>query len=329
MVFVAGLLIFAVFSGADAMAAGPDHMRVLAAAGPPNRPLTLTVQGIQFGAILAMTAVGLSLIFGTTGLINFAHGELVTIGAVIAFFLNAAPHGPRLQLLAAGAIALVVSGAFGWLLHGVMWKPLTKRKTGLIQLFIISIGLSLLLRSVIQVLFGTDPQSYRNYRIQTAHRYGPIAITDRDLVITIGSLIVLLVIALMLQRTKIGKAMRAVADNRDLAAASGIDVTRVVRVVWITGTALAALGGICYGLTQLVSFEMGFLLLLLIFSGIILGGLGTAYGAMVGCLLIGLVMELSSLWSPVELQNAWALLVMVLVLLVRPQGILGRKERVG
>lgn len=329
MLLVLGLLLAGIFVGADALASTPDHLRALAAAGPPNRTLTLVVKGIKFGAILAMTAVGLSLIFGTTGLINFAHGELVTIGAAIALFFNAMSGGPGLQLIAAGAIAIVLAGGFGWVLHAALWRPLTKRKTGLIQLFIISIGLSLLLRNVVQVLIGTDPRSYTDYRIQPEQRYGPISITHRDLVITIGSLIVLLLVALMLQRTKIGKAMRAVADNRDLAEASGIDVTRVVRFVWIMGTALAALGGICYGLTELVSSEMGFLLLLLIFAGIILGGLGTAYGAMLGCLLIGLVMQLSTLWSPVELQNAWALLVLVLVLLVRPQGLLGRRERVG
>lgn len=296
---------------------------------PPNQTLTLIVEGIQFGAILAMTAVGLSLVFGTTGLINFAHGELVTLGAVIAFFFNASTAGPGWHLVAAAAMAVVLAGLFGWFLHRVLWQPLDKRKTGLIQMFIISIGLSLLMRSAIQVFFGSDPKSYVDYVLQPQVRYGPIAITHRDLIITVGSLVILVLVALMLQRTRIGKAMRAVADNRDLAEASGIDVTRVVRIVWILGTALAALGGILYGLTQIVSYQMGFQLLLLIFSGIILGGLGTAYGAMVGSLVIGLVIQLSTLWFPVELENAWALAVLILILIIRPQGILGRRERVG
>ncbi|HET6876277.1 MAG TPA: branched-chain amino acid ABC transporter permease [Jatrophihabitans sp.] len=324
---IAGLLSFA--ADVPASAATPSAHLLAVTISPPNQTLTLVVQGIQFGAILAMTAVGLSLVFGTTGLINFAHGELVTLGAVVAFFFNASVAGPGWHLIAAGAMAVLLAGLFGWFLHRVLWQPLDKRKTGLIQMFIISIGLSLLMRSAIQVFFGSDPKSYLDYVLQEQVRYGPIAITHRDLIITVGSLVILVLVALMLQRTRIGKAMRAVADNRDLAEASGIDVTRVVRIVWVLGTALAALGGILYGLTQIVSYQMGFQLLLLIFSGIILGGLGTAYGAMVGSLVIGLVIQLSTLWFPVELENAWALAVLILILVVRPQGILGRRERVG
>ena len=323
----AGLL--SLLIDAPAASAAPRAHALADVISPPNQTLTLIVEGIQFGAILAMTAVGLSLVFGTTGLINFAHGELVTLGAVIAFFFNASAAGPGWHLVAAAAIAVVLAGLFGWFLHRVLWQPLDKRKTGLIQMFIISIGLSLLMRSAIQVFFGSDPKSYLDYVLEPQVRYGPIAITHRDLIITIGSLVILVLVALMLQRTRIGKAMRAVADNRDLAEASGIDVTRVVRIVWILGTALAALGGILYGLTQIVSYQMGFQLLLLIFSGIILGGLGTAYGAMVGSLVIGLVIQLSTLWFPVELENAWALAVLILILIIRPQGILGRRERVG
>ncbi len=327
MLVGAGVLIaLATASSAGAL---PTHTVLAAAAGPPNRTLSLLVDGIRFGAILGMTAVGLSLVFGTTGLINFSHGELVTIGAVLAYFFSAAASGPGLQLIPAAIIAVVLGGVLGAVQHFALWRPLDRRRTGLIQLFIISIGLSLFLRSLVQVLFGSSPQSYTDYVIQQKHRYGPIAITDRDLVITIASLVILLLVALMLQRTRIGRAMRAVADNRDLAAASGIDVSRVVRSVWILGTALAGLGGIFYGLTNIISYQMGFQLLLLIFAGIILGGLGSAYGAIVGCMVIGLVIQLSTLWFSIELQNAWALLVLIVVLVIRPQGILGRRERVG
>src|SRR5690606_31540643 len=136
-------------------------------------------------------------------------------------------------------------------------------------------------------------------------------------------------VALMLQRTRIGKAMRAVNDNVDLSAASGINVERVILVVWLLGGALAGLGGVLFGVTQAVYPDMGFQLLLLMFAAVILGGLGSAYGAMVGALVIGLVSQLSTLWFPASLQNMWALLVMILVLLFRPQGIFGRRERVG
>ncbi|MDQ0711504.1 branched-subunit amino acid ABC-type transport system permease component [Streptomyces luteogriseus] len=139
----------------------------------------------------------------------------------------------------------------------------------------------------------------------------------------------LLGIAVLLQKTRIGTAVRAVSANRDLAEASGIDVQRVVLFVWMLAGGLAALGGVFFGLVEIVTWDMGFKLLLLMFAGIILGGLGSAYGAMVGSLVIGVVAQMSTLWFPVDLQYAWALLVLILVLLVRPQGILGRAERVG
>ncbi len=158
---------------------------------------------------------------------------------------------------------------------------------------------------------------------------GPVSIAPRDLVITVLSLLVLAGVALMLQRTRTGKAIRAVSDNRDLAESSGIDVSRVILNVWLLAGGLAALGGVFFGLAQLVSWDMGFRLLLLMFAAVILGGLGTAYGVIAGSLVVGIVAQVSTIWFPVELQNAWALLVLILVLLVRPQGIFGQRERVG
>jgi len=136
-------------------------------------------------------------------------------------------------------------------------------------------------------------------------------------------------VALMLQRTCTGKAIRAVSDNRDLAESSGIDVPRVILIVWLLAGGLSALGGVFFGLAPLVSWDMGFKLLLLMFAAVILGGLGTAYGVIVGSLVVGIVAQVSTIWFPVELQNAWALLVLTVVLLVRPQGIFGQRERVG
>ncbi|MGI9610993.1 MAG: ABC transporter permease subunit, partial [Acidimicrobiia bacterium] len=140
---------------------------------------------------------------------------------------------------------------------------------------------------------------------------------------------VLLMVGLALQRTRIGKAMRAVADNRDLAESSGIDVQRVIRIVWIAGGGLAGLGGVLFGLTESIGWEMGFRLLLLMFAGTTLGGLGTAYGALLGCLVVGVFIQLSTLIIPTDTKNIGALLTLVLILLVRPQGLLGRKERIG
>lgn len=312
-------------------AVGEDGEGVAPAAGTggpgfATRLAQLLVEGVKFGAIIAITAVGLSLVFGTTRLINFAHGEYVTIGAVAAYLFSVGQPVPLAvaAVLAMGVAALVAGGV-----ELAVWRPMRHRGTGLIQMFIVAIGLSLLLRHIVLIVFGSRRRQYDQYSLQQAWDLGPVRITPRDLVITLLSAAILVLVAVMLQRTRIGKAMRAVSDNRDLAEASGIDVERVVMVVWLLGGALAGLGGVFYGLTQAVYPEMGFTLLLLMFAGVILGGLGSAYGAMLGALVIGVVSQVSTLWFPASLQFMWALLAMILVLLFRPQGILGRGERVG
>jgi branched-chain amino acid transport system permease protein len=142
-------------------------------------------------------------------------------------------------------------------------------------------------------------------------------------------LIVLIVVGIALLRTRTGKAARAVADNPALAASSGINVDRVIRIIWTLGGAIAALAGIMLGLSQNLKFTMGQDILLLIFAGVTLGGLGTAFGALVGSIIVGLFVQVSTLWIPPELKNVGALAVLIIVLLFRPQGILGRRERIG
>jgi branched-chain amino acid transport system permease protein len=285
------------------------------------------LNGVKLGLIIAMAAIGLSLIFGTSGLVNFAHGELVTFGAVIAWYLNA--EGPQLPLVAAAAVAILIAGGLGAVLEGGLWRPLRSRRIGLFQLLVISIGLSLLLRHGIQLFFGGGRQRYTDYVIQDQLSLGPLTFTERDLWVMGLSVVALVAVAVSLQRTRMGKAMRAVSDNVDLAESSGIDVRRVLLFTWVAGTALAAAGGILLGTSEGVSYLMGFRLLLLMFAAVVLGGLGTAYGAMVGALAIGVVTELSVVWFSPELKLVFALFALIVVLLVRPQGILGIRERIG
>jgi branched-chain amino acid transport system permease protein len=310
--------------GADG---GPGAPQADTGPGTGEKFLQLLLEGVRFGAIIAITSVGLSLIFGTTKLVNFAHGEMVTLGAVIAWFLNL--QGPSWQLVPATLVAVVAGVGIGGAIERGIWQPLRRRGVALIQMFIVSIGLALLIRHGVQVWFGATAQPYNDYQIQERLTWGPLSITPRDLTIIVISFAVLVAVGLGLQRTRIGKAMRAVADNRDLAESSGIDVSRVILYVWMLAGGLASLGGVFYGVSENVSFNMGFRLLLLMFAAVILGGLGTAYGAIAGSLVVGIVAQVSTLWLPVELQNAWALVVLILVLLFRPQGILGRAERVG
>ena len=287
------------------------------------------VDGIRFGLVIGITGIGLSLIFGTTGLTNFAHGELVTIGAVVAWTLNVTAG---LQLIWATLLAIVVGAALGAANDLGIWRPMRRRRAGLIAQLVISIGLALALRYVVLVYFGGRSESFADYTNQVERNYGFIRITDKDLATIVISLVVLVGVALLLQRTRIGKAMRAVADNRDLAASSGINVERVVLFVWILAGALATLGGVLFGLSELggtVQYEMGFNLLLLMFAGVILGGLGTAYGALVGCLVVGVLVQVSAQIIPVDLKYLGGLAVLIVILVIRPQGLLGSRARIG
>lgn len=287
------------------------------------------VDGIRFGLVIGITGIGLSLIFGTTGLTNFAHGELVTIGAVVAWTLNVTVG---LQLIWATLLAIVVGAALGAANDLCIWRPMRRRRAGLIAQLVISIGLALALRYLVLIYFGGRSKSFADYTNQVERNYGPISITDKDLATIVISLLVLIGIALLLQRTRIGKAMRAVSDNRDLAASSGINVERVVLFVWILAGALATLGGVLFGLSELggtVQYEMGFNLLLLMFAGVVLGGLGTAYGALVGCLVVGVLVQVSAQIIPVDLKYLGGLAVLIVILVIRPQGLLGSRARIG
>jgi neutral amino acid transport system permease protein len=291
-----------------------------------ERFLQLSVEGVKFGLVIAIAAIGLSLIFGTTGLTNFAHGELVTFGAVVAWYLNVRAG---IQLIPATVLAVGVGLAAGALIERGLWRPLRRQGMGLVAMMVVSIGLGLLLRNVLLYFFGGSSRPYADYFGQRAWEWGSVTIAPRDLVAIVLSVAVLLAVAFVLQRTRFGKATRAVADNRDLAASSGIDVDRVVLLVWAVGTSLAVLGGVLYGLSEQVNTRFGFELLLLMFAGITLGGLGTAYGALLGSFIVGWFVNVSTLWVSPDLKNIGALVVLILILLVRPQGILGTAERVG
>jgi branched-chain amino acid transport system permease protein len=291
-----------------------------------TQSLTLAANGLLFGVILALAALGLNLIFGTTGLTNFAHGELVTFGALSTYVFNAYANLPVIPAI---ICAVILSGVFGWLQDKGFWAPLRRRGTGIIAMMIISIGMSIFLRYTYQYFFGGGTFSYDQYVTQDAWSLGPVEMQPKNVISILVGTAVLAAVAVALATTRLGKATRAVADNPALAASSGINVNRVITLVWTVGAALAGLSGALLGLRQQVDFQMGFLVLLLVFAAVTLGGLGTTWGAMIGALIVGIFIELSTLVVPAELKNVGALAILILVLLVRPQGILGRAQRVG
>jgi branched-chain amino acid transport system permease protein len=304
------------------------------AEGLGTQALQLLVGGIVFSVLLAMAALGLSMIFGTTGLTNFAHGELVTFGALIALFVDQLPGairigGVNLTVVIAVPIAFLAGGAFGFGQDKVLWKPLRSRGTGIIAMMIVSIGLSIFLRNVFQYIAGGENHNYSQYAAVVPWEVGPLLITPKEVIVAVLGLAVLVTVSLLLAYTRIGKATRAVADNPALASSSGINVERVISVVWTGGAALAALSGVLLGLTQGFDYQLGFKILLLIFAAVVLGGLGTIWGAMVGAFIIGIFIEVSTLFIPAELKFVGALVVLIVVLLIRPQGLLGKAQRVG
>jgi branched-chain amino acid transport system permease protein len=282
--------------------------------------------GLNFGLLLALAAIGLSLVFGTTGLSNFAHAELVTFGGLMALLFGTVFGLP---IWLAIPIALILSAGLGYVNDAALWKPLRRRGMGLIPMMIVSIGLSLAVRYLYQMFVGGDTQQLPG-ATDTTLSIGLFGLTWTDVASMGISVVVLLGVGYFLLRTRIGKATRAVSDNPSLAAASGIDVDRVIRIVWVMAGGLAGLSGILWAYFRPgVSWDMGFQILLLTFAAVTLGGLGTAFGALIGALIVGMLVELSTLIIPSDMKYVGALVILILVLLVRPQGILGRKERIG
>ena len=283
--------------------------------------------GARLGLIIAMTAIGLSLIYGTTQFTNFAHGEAVTFGALATWYLN---QEAGLPVVGAALISVALAAAAGYLLDTTLWAPLRRKRTGPFSLMVVSFGLSIALIGGFQFFFGSRTRPYSEYVIQEPlFMIGNQVIPPRAVITMVLSLVVLGGVGLFLQRARFGKAMRAVADNGPLASASGINTERVVKLVWVGGTALAGLGGILYSLDQGVNVQQGQSILLLMFAGITLGGLGTSFGAAAGCFVLGVAIQVSTLWIPTSLKNVGALVVLIVILMIRPQGVFGRKERVG
>lgn len=285
------------------------------------------IYGLNFGLMLGLAAVGLSLVFGTTGLSNFAHAEMVTFGAIAAFFLGGVLGLPIWIAIPA---AVLISSLMGWGLDSGLWRPLRRRGLGLVQLMIVSIGLSLAVRYIFQFFVGGGTTQLPGFDSPKIKLFGATSLSIIDMASMVLSLVVIIAFAWWLMNTQTGKATRAISDNPDLAAASGIDVDGVIRTVWIVAAGLAGLAGVLWAYFRPgIKWDMGAQILLLIFAAVTLGGLGTAFGALLGSLVVGLLVEVSSLVIPADLKYVGALVVLIVILLVRPQGILGRKERIG
>jgi branched-subunit amino acid ABC-type transport system permease component len=226
-------------------------------------------------------------------------------------------------------VSVLAGAAAGWLADTGIFSRLRRRGVGVTQQLIVTIGVALAMLNLYLVLFSAAPLPITS-NIPERINFGLFSVAGRTLALAAIAAALLVVVTLVLRYTRVGRATRAVSDNAALAAASGINVSRIIRGVWTSAGALAALGGALMGLyLGSTRFNFGSVLLLLMFAAITLGGLGSPFGGLVGAIVIGLVVELSTLVLPNDLRYATALVILVVVLLVRPQGILGRAQRVG
>ncbi|MFM7449872.1 MAG: branched-chain amino acid ABC transporter permease [Leptolyngbyaceae cyanobacterium] len=276
----------------------------------------LFVNGIAVGSVIALAAVGLTLTYGILRLSNFAHGDFMTLGAYLTFLFNSLGLNIWLSMLVGAAAT--ISGIL--LSEKIIWAPMRARRATSTTLIIISIGLALFIRNGIILIWGGSNQRY-NLPVAEAVVLAGLRLPYYDMLVTVLAFLVMLGLFYLLQNTKIGKAMRAVADNIDLARVSGINVDRVVIWTWIIAGGLTALGGSMLGLVEGVRPNMGWFLLLPMFASVILGGIGNPYGAIAGALVIGIAQEVSTYWLPTAYKLGVALVIMVVVLLIRPQGL--------
>lgn len=278
--------------------------------------LQLFINGVAVGSIISLAAVGLTLTYGILRLANFAHGDLMTLGAYLALVANLQGVNIWLSIL----IGAVLTIGFALLTEKVIWSPMRNRRATSTTLIIISIGLALFIRNGIILIWGAANQRYNLPVVPALDLFGLRVPQNR---IMVFALAILVIIALhcLLRYTKTGKAMRAVADNVDLARVSGINVEQVVIWTWIIAAGLTAVGGGMYGLVTAVRPTMGWLQILPMFAAVILGGIGNPYGAIAGAFVIGIAQEVSTFWISPEYKLGVALMIMVVVLLFRPQGI--------
>jgi len=281
--------------------------------------LQLIVNGIVLGSIIALAAIGLTMVYGVLNFANFSHADFMTLGAYIAFVLNVALG---LNIILSFFIAVAIAGALGVLLDFLVWKPMRRKNADLVSLIIISIGLSLIVRNAIIFIWGGSTRNF-DLPVQRGIEMLGVTITHNQLIGVGTAILFMVMVHFFLKKTKLGKAMRAISDDINLARISGIDSDKVIMWMWFIGIGLAGVAGILYGLETTIRPNMGWFLILPMFAAVILGGIGNPYGAMVGGMVIGLSQELSMLILPSEYKMGVSLGIMILVLLFKPRGLFG------
>ncbi len=283
-----------------------------------------TLNGLTLGTIYALGAVGLTLVYGILRLVNFAHGDFLTFGAYMAYLVNVTWGMP---LLAAVFFAMAATAVLGLFFERVMWRPMRDKGAGFLQLLLMSIGLAFVIRSAIQWFWGTEIRTLDVNVVDSVTFLG-LRIGQTELLVVVVGIAVLVATALVVRFTLLGKRMRALSDDLALAETAGIDTRRVILYTWLFAGALAGLAGVLSGALTNLRPELGFELLLPIFAAVILGGIGNPFGALTAGLVLGVVIE----WSTLVVEPRWKVtfgfVALIIALVIRPQGIFGQARAI-
>jgi neutral amino acid transport system permease protein len=284
----------------------------------------VTINGVVAGNYFALGAVGLTLIFSVLRLVNFAHGEFLTFGAYMLVLGNALGFPLALSVV----FGVVATAVLGLALEVSLWRPVRRRRVGELQLLLLALGLAFFMRNAIAFVAGPEDRS-TGANITAGVHVGELRIGRTELIVTVLGLVVILLVAAALKYSSLGRQARALADSIQLSETTGIDTDRIVLVTWAASAGLAGLAGIFYALPAgTVNPNLGFSLILSIFAAVVVGGIGNAYGALAGGLLIGLVQEWATLVIDPAMKVAVGFAVLILVLLIRPQGLFGQGRSV-
>jgi branched-chain amino acid transport system permease protein len=286
------------------------------------------VNGLVQGSVYALVALGYTMVYGILGLINFAHGEVVMVGAMVALMtinaLTAAALAPLLVLLLSLLMAMAICMALGYSIERIAYRPL--RKAPRLAPLITAIGVSIVLQTLAMIIWGRDYHAFPQLLPNARHTIGGAIINDVQIAIVIVAILVMTGLMLLVHRTRLGRAMRAVSENQTAASLMGVNVNRVISITFMLGSALAAVAGVMVSANYgVVHYYMGFLLGL--------SGIGNLRGAMLGGVLLGLIESLGAGYIGVltggflgsHYQDAFAFIVLICVLIFRPSGLLGER----
>jgi branched-chain amino acid transport system permease protein len=296
----------------------------------------LIVYGVVLGSIIALGAIGLTLLYGILRFAHFAHGDLMTLGAYLVLLLNVellpaagiperrwGPLSFGWRMLGSLVVSMGVTALVALVIDRLLYAPLRSRKSSPVILAMASLGMALILRSLIYIIWGPQFLFYSQELRPAWELPLGVRLKPDQVCILVLTLVLVLLLYLFLQRTRLGKAMRATADNPQLAWVCGIDTGRVTAWTWVIGAALASAAGVLYGLDAQLRPDMGWSFLLPLFAAVILGGIGSPLGALVGGIILGVAQQVSTAFLLPTYKPAVAFLLLIILLFVRPRGLFG------